>query len=210
MSVPEPAVSPPMAVICELTHRCPLSCPYCSNPIELVKKGAELSTEAWLSVLDQVADIGVLQAHFTGGEPTARSDLEAMVERAEARGLYTNLITAAVTLTRERLARLVDLGLQHVQISFQASEPKLADHVGGFAGGARQEDRGGRLGPGPRHSSHRERGDAPREHGPGRSHDCPRARTRSASGWRSLMCNTTVGACTIAASFFLPELSSTT
>ncbi|MEL6184788.1 MAG: pyrroloquinoline quinone biosynthesis protein PqqE [Myxococcota bacterium] len=125
----------PMAVICELTHRCPLSCPYCSNPLELTKKSAELSTEDWLSVLDQAADLGVLQAHLTGGEPTARDDLETLVARAEERGLYTNLITAAVTLTRPRLQRLVESGLQHVQISFQAVEPELADRVGGFAGG---------------------------------------------------------------------------
>lgn len=129
------AVSPPMAIICELTHRCPLSCPYCSNPLELTKKSAELSTEAWLSVLDQAADLGVLQAHLTGGEPTARSDLEVLIERAEARGLYTNLITAAVTLTQTRLERLVDAGLQHVQVSFQASESGLADRIGGFEGG---------------------------------------------------------------------------
>lgn len=125
----------PMAVICELTHRCPLSCPYCSNPLELVKKSAELTTEAWLSVFDQAAELGVLQAHLTGGEPTARNDLEILVARAASRGLYTNLITAAVTLTRARLKRLVGAGLQHVQISFQASEAELADQVGGLAGG---------------------------------------------------------------------------
>lgn len=86
-------------------------------------------------MLDQAADLGVLQAHLTGGEPTARSDLEVLVARAEELGLYTNLITAAVTLTQARLERLVEAGLQHVQISFQAAEAELADRVGGFAGG---------------------------------------------------------------------------
>ncbi len=132
MTEPLPA---PLAVVCELTHRCPLKCPYCSNPLELVRKAAELSTEAWLDVIDQAADMGVLQLHLTGGEPTARTDLEALVERAEARQLYTNLITAAVTLTRERLGTLADKGLQHVQISFQGAETRLADTIGGFAGG---------------------------------------------------------------------------
>lgn len=130
-----PVVAPPMAVICELTHRCPLSCPYCSNPLELTRKAEELSTEGWLSVLDQVAELGGLQAHFTGGEPLARSDLEQLVERAETLGLYTNLITAAVTLTEARLERLADKGLQHVQVSFQAASAELADRVGDFAGG---------------------------------------------------------------------------
>ena len=134
-STPSTTVAPPLAVVAELTHRCPLQCPYCSNPVELIRKAGELSTQAWLDVIDEAADLGVLQLHLTGGEPAARSDLEQLVERAEARELYTNLITAAVTLTRDRLADLADRGLQHVQISFQGAEPELADKIGGYAGG---------------------------------------------------------------------------
>ena len=127
--------SPPMALIAEITHRCPLKCPYCSNPLELVRRGDELSTEAWLDILDEAADLGVLQVHFTGGEPTARDDLRDLVARAEDRGMYTNLITAAVLLDRDGFAELADQGLQHVQISFQAPESDLADCIGGFSGG---------------------------------------------------------------------------
>lgn len=125
----------PLAVLLELTHRCPLQCPYCSNPLELERGGAELSTDEWKRVLSELASIGVLQVHFSGGEPTARKDLVELVRHATEVGLYTNLITSAVLLSRERLATLADAGLAHVQISFQGSEAALADRVGGFVGG---------------------------------------------------------------------------
>ena len=94
----------PLAVLAELTHRCPLQCPYCSNPLELDRGGSELSTEEWKKVLSELAEIGVLQIHFSGGEPTARKDLVELVQHATDVGLYSNLITSAVLLTRERLS----------------------------------------------------------------------------------------------------------
>jgi pyrroloquinoline quinone biosynthesis protein E len=125
----------PLAVLLELTHRCPLQCPYCSNPLELDRAGNELATAEWKKVLSELAEIGVLQVHFSGGEPTARKDLVELVQHANDVGLYTNLITSAVLLTRERLKELADAGLCHVQISFQGNEPVVADRVGGYRGG---------------------------------------------------------------------------
>jgi len=124
----------PLAVLAEITHRCPLQCPYCSNPIELERGGSELTTEEWKKVLSELAEIGVLQIHFSGGEPTARKDLVELVQHANDVGLYSNLITSAVLLTKERLGALADAGLCHVQISFQGNEPIVADRVAGFKG----------------------------------------------------------------------------
>src|SRR2546429_9324318 len=92
----------PLAVLAELTHRCPLQCPYCSNPVELDRAGSELTTEEWKKVLTELGEIGVLQIHFSGGEPTARKDLVKLVQHATDVGLYTNLITSAVLLTKEK------------------------------------------------------------------------------------------------------------
>jgi len=100
------AIGPPIGLLAELTHRCPLQCPYCSNPLALERAGAELPTETWLDVLEQAAGLGVLQLHLSGGEPTVRRDLEEIVAQAARVGLYSNLITAGVLLTRERLDRL--------------------------------------------------------------------------------------------------------
>lgn len=107
----------PIGLLAELTHRCPLQCPYCSNPVELERANTELSTEDWQNVMRQAAELGVLQIHLSGGEPTARRDLEDIVATAAEVGLYTNLITAGVLLTKERLQKLRDLGLDHVQLS---------------------------------------------------------------------------------------------
>ncbi|UGV25660.1 pyrroloquinoline quinone biosynthesis protein PqqE [Rhodopseudomonas boonkerdii] len=125
----------PLAVLAELTHRCPLQCPYCSNPVELDRANSELTTEEWKKVLSELAEIGVLQIHFSGGEPTARKDIVELVQHATDVGLYSNLITSAVLLTREKLEALADAGLYHVQISFQGNEPVVADRVGGYRGG---------------------------------------------------------------------------
>src|SRR5215510_12442837 len=121
-AAPEPhldacTVRAPIGLLAELTHRCPLQCPYCSNPLTLERVANELPTQVWLDVLAQASDLGVLQLHLSGGEPTVRRDLEEIVAQAAKVGLYSNLITSAVTLTRERLERLAARGLDHVQIS---------------------------------------------------------------------------------------------
>jgi pyrroloquinoline quinone biosynthesis protein E len=125
----------PLALMAELTHRCPLQCPYCSNPLELLKAGRERDTAFWLGVIDEAADIGVLQIHFSGGEPTLRADLPALIERATARGLYANLITSAVLLDVGKLRDLEQAGLAHVQISIQGAEAATADRIGHYRGG---------------------------------------------------------------------------
>jgi pyrroloquinoline quinone biosynthesis protein E len=128
-------IAPPMGLIAELTHRCPLQCPDCANPRELHRVSAELDTATWRRVFDEAAALGVLQLHLTGGEPTARKDLVELTAAAAAAGLYSNLITSAVRLDQPLLDRLKHAGLDHVQISFQDSEPENADRIGGFPGG---------------------------------------------------------------------------
>ncbi len=125
----------PVGLLCELTHRCPLQCPYCSNPLDLERANAELTTEEWGRALTQAAALGVLHVHLSGGEPTARTDLEAIVETAVKAGLYTNLITSGVLLTRERMEKLANLGLDHVQLSIQDVEPENADRIAAYKGG---------------------------------------------------------------------------
>lgn len=92
-----------MALLAELTHRCPLRCPYCSNPLELERAGAEIDSETWRRVLREAAAMGVLQVHFSGGKPTVRRDLEILVREAAGLGLYSNRITSGVLLDAARL-----------------------------------------------------------------------------------------------------------
>jgi PqqA peptide cyclase len=121
----------PLALIAELTHRCPLHCVYCSNPIEMQKAGSELTTAEWLRLFQEAAGLGSLHAHFTGGEPLARADLVELTSGARAAGLYVNLITSGIGLTDKRLSALVEAGLEHIQLSFQGSRGQLADEIAG-------------------------------------------------------------------------------
>jgi pyrroloquinoline quinone biosynthesis protein E len=123
--------SNPLALIAELTHRCPLHCVYCSNPLELQQRRNELSTAEWSRVFREAADSGVLQADFTGGEPLARPDIVELVRAARAAGLYVSLITSGLPLDEARLGALVEAGLDHVQLSFQAAREELANDICG-------------------------------------------------------------------------------
>jgi pyrroloquinoline quinone biosynthesis protein E len=129
------AVPPPMGMIIELTHRCPLQCSYCSNPLALDPPKAELTTDEWRNVLDQAAALGVLQVHFSGGEPMARRDLVDLVAHAACVGLYTNIITSGVLLTDSAMAALLAAGIDHIQLSFQDADMADADRFGGYRGG---------------------------------------------------------------------------
>jgi len=131
-----PAVlSTPVSLLAELTHRCPLQCPYCSNPLDLEKVAGELDAETWCRVIDEADDLGVLQTHFSGGEPTLRQDLPDLIRHASGIGQYTNLITAGVLLDREKLETLADAGLDHLQLSIQDSENANANRIGGYKNG---------------------------------------------------------------------------
>jgi pyrroloquinoline quinone biosynthesis protein E len=125
----------PVGLLAELTHRCPLQCPYCSNPLALEGAGTELDTATWQNVLRQAARLGVLQLHLSGGEPTVRRDLEDIVATAAEVGLYANLITAGVLLSRARLAELAARGLDHVQLSIQDVASGNADRIARYEGG---------------------------------------------------------------------------
>jgi PqqA peptide cyclase len=124
----------PLGLLAELTHRCPLRCPYCSNPLALDRREDELDAATWARVFAQAAELGVLQVHLSGGEPVARRDLVEITASARAAGLYTNLITSGVGLDGKRLASLLEAGLDHVQLSIQDSEPTSADHIAGYEG----------------------------------------------------------------------------
>ena len=126
---------PPLALLAELTHRCPLQCPYCSNPLELERANKEMSTVEWQRAIREAAALGCMQIHFSGGEPTVRSDLEELIAEATVAGLYTNLITSGVLCDRTRLERMAKAGLEHVQLSFQDSTAEIGDRIGGYAGG---------------------------------------------------------------------------
>jgi PqqA peptide cyclase len=124
----------PLGLLAELTHRCPLGCPYCSNPLMLDDRSDELDTAAWADVFRQAAALGILQIHLSGGEPAARRDLVDITAAASAARLYTNLITSGVGLDAKRLKSLADAGLDHVQISIQDSVASSADKIAGFTG----------------------------------------------------------------------------
>ncbi|MGF1525784.1 MAG: pyrroloquinoline quinone biosynthesis protein PqqE [Candidatus Competibacterales bacterium] len=125
------AIGPPLWLLAELTYACPLQCPYCSNPVDYANHGAELDTDAWLKVLGEARALGAVQLGLSGGEPLVRRDLETLVAEAHRLGYYSNLITSGVGMDAKRVAALKAAGLDHIQISFQASSAELNDLIAG-------------------------------------------------------------------------------
>ncbi len=123
----------PFSLVAELTYRCPLRCPYCSNPLNWQGDAyrQELATEDWLRVIQEARQLGVLQLGLTGGEPLLRNDLEILVETAAELGLYTTLVTAGTLLTTQRATKLREVGLDHIQISIQDSRSIESDRIAG-------------------------------------------------------------------------------
>jgi len=130
----------PLALIAELTHRCPLHCVYCSNPVQMAATNSELSVDEWRSIFEQAGKLGMLHVHFTGGEPLARTDLTELTAAAHSAGLYTNLITSGIGLSDERLAGLVAAGLDHIQLSFQDAREDSANWIAGARAHAHKID----------------------------------------------------------------------
>jgi pyrroloquinoline quinone biosynthesis protein E len=128
----------PFGLLAELTYRCPLACAYCSNPLDLAGYGDELSTVEWQRVFTEARDLGVLQLHLSGGEPLLRRDVVELARTASDLGMYTNLVTSAIGLSRRRAEELRAAGLDHVQVSVQADEPALSDRIAGNASFARK------------------------------------------------------------------------
>lgn len=129
------SVPRPVGLLAELTHRCPLSCPYCSNPLQLEAANSELTAALWIDAFRQAAKLGVLQVHLSGGEPLSRRDLSEIVKGAADAGLYTNLISSGIGATPARLEALQTAGLDHVQLSVQDAEASNADRIAKYDGG---------------------------------------------------------------------------
>jgi PqqA peptide cyclase len=134
MTVPRP-----YALLAEITYRCPLHCPYCSNPPQ-VRNGDELSTDEWKRVILEAPELGILQIGFSGGEPLVRPDLGELVRAAREANLYTNLITSGIGFDDDRVRALRDAGLDSVQLSLQSDNADVADQIAGARAHQRKLD----------------------------------------------------------------------
>lgn len=123
----------PLNLIAELTYRCPLRCPYCSNPVDLQRNPATLDANAWARIFQEASALGIVHVGLTGGEPTTRPDLGQIVRSADRSDLYTHLVTSGLPLRAQGLQGLVEAGLRSVQLSLQDSSAPLSDRIAGTA-----------------------------------------------------------------------------
>lgn len=124
MTSPVPAR--PYTLIIRATERCAVGCDHCS--ISATPRGADLSLESLVEVLQEArrADVGLI--HFSGGEPLLHADLERFVQAAGEHGFYAELTTSTFTHEGDnpstRLRTLRDVGLRRVMLSYDASHAR--------------------------------------------------------------------------------------
>jgi pyrroloquinoline quinone biosynthesis protein E len=141
-----PLILYPYSLLCELTYRCPLQCPYCSNPVDFERYiNDELSTNEWERILDEAAALGVVQVHFSGGEPLLRKDIVQIIKKARDLNLYTNLSTGGTLLTDKLIHELRSAGLDNLQISFQDADSLKSDYISGVWDSFEKKKKAARL-----------------------------------------------------------------
>lgn len=129
VSLDAAAIKPPLWLLAELTYRCPLHCVFCYNPLEYAANKNELTTAQWIDVMRQARELGAAQLGFSGGEPLLRDDLEELIAEGRRLGFYTNLITSGIGMTEARIAKMKEVGLDHIQLSFQDSTKEMNDFL---------------------------------------------------------------------------------
>ncbi|TET26040.1 MAG: radical SAM protein [Candidatus Bathyarchaeum sp.] len=130
-------LSAPIRMDLALTFRCQNDCIHCyaGGPHET----PELDTDQWKKVIDRLKKIGVFIFTFTGGEPTLREDLPELLQYAQEKGIVTGLITNGRRLKdKEYVQRLVDAGLDFVQITLESHDPTIHDSITSVKGSWRE------------------------------------------------------------------------
>jgi radical SAM protein with 4Fe4S-binding SPASM domain len=126
-------LSAPYRMDIALTYRCNNKCMHCyaGGP----RQTAELTTEQWKAVIDKLHNLGIPQVVFTGGEPTMRDDLAALIVYTQKMELVSGLVTNGRKLKdKAYLQSLLDAGLDHVQITVESHDAKVHDEITGAPG----------------------------------------------------------------------------
>ena len=120
--------SAPYRMDLAITYRCNNDCAHCYNARE--RNFPELHTENWKHILNRLWALGVPHVVFTGGEATLRNDLPELIAHAESNGQITGLNTNARRLADEKyVQKLLDAGLDHVQITVESCDEQIHDQM---------------------------------------------------------------------------------
>ena len=112
-------------VIWEVTNYCNYQCKHCCASAKKIDTKEELSTNRFLSVLDELSDFGVKEIYFSGGEPFSRDDILTILEKATNNGIICNISTNGSYLTPAIAKKLKALNLNKIHISLDSNEENI-------------------------------------------------------------------------------------
>lgn len=113
----------PWYVVWCITGACNLNCLHCSTNARK-KLPNELSTDEAINVIEQLANLGIFQLGFSGGEPLLRKDIFELIEIATDKGILVGIGTNGLIFTPDIAKELRDLGIDHVQVSLDGATPE--------------------------------------------------------------------------------------
>lgn len=122
----------PLYVKLKLVWACNLRCAMCLHWREV--REPALAASFYHRLIDDLADLGCVKLHFTGGEPTLRPDLEALIQHASDRGLRPTMTSNGTLIDAARAEALTAAGLRKVNLSLDSPDPEEHDRVRGQPG----------------------------------------------------------------------------
>lgn len=124
--------SAPLSVYLNVTNECNLRCVYCSadsgNPFD-----HELSLEEIYALIDNFRELKIFHVTITGGEPFMRKGIFSILEKLTKSRIKVGIISNGTIITEHIAQRLVDMKIDEVRISLDATSPEANDAARGQA-----------------------------------------------------------------------------
>src|SRR4030043_2275910 len=120
----------PVYCLFEITNRVNIRCRMCS----LWKRGdkqKELSFAQIEKIVKNLEKLGVFMVSITGGEPFMRDDLADIIHMFKQHGFVVRVLTNGTISSEDKIAKVMDAGLDNVSISFDTLSPSLMEKITG-------------------------------------------------------------------------------
>lgn len=117
-------LSAPYRLDCALTYRVSEKASQTAAPVERVTR--ELNQAEWCSILEKAQSAGIPHVVFTGGEPTLRDDLPALIAKTEQLGIVSGLLSDGLRFSEKKyMQSILNTGLDHIMLLADPQEKRF-------------------------------------------------------------------------------------
>ena len=119
-----------------MTYECHYKCEYCSAFLLKKHNKPVLTVEQIKDFWQQALKLGVIHTNLTGGEPLMRNidELCQIIRNFSPKKILVSLVTNSLLVTKEKLEKLKEAGLDTLQLSIESMDPEKNDKIRGVKG----------------------------------------------------------------------------